>query len=105
MIIYNLESKNFNKMIQNNEFVLIGVYEKKCIISELFKGTLYKINNLIDKKIVVSMIEQEEFFKNNEKEEKQIFPTLIVFKNGSVIKKICGFSNYKQVLNELNCLN
>ena len=105
MIIYNLESKNFNKMIENNEIVLIGVYEKNCIISELFKGTLYKINNIIDKKIVVSMIEQEEFYKNNTNEEKQIFPTLIVYKNGYIVKKICGFSNYKKVFDELNCLN
>ena len=45
MILYNLENKNYKKMIENNKVIIVGVYEKNCVISELFSGVLAKIND------------------------------------------------------------
>lgn len=97
MYMYNLESNNFSKMIENNKFVIIGVYEKNSIISDLFKGLLNKINNTTDKKTIVSLIERNEYHKINRTDEKQIFPILLFFKNGIKIKEIYGFYNYSTV--------
>ena len=101
MYLYNLESNNFNKMIKNNKTVIVGIFETNCIISNLFKGTLNKINEITDKKIIVSLVEKEEYLKISAKNEKQIFPILLVYNNGVNVKKIYGFNNYFSIYSEL----
>lgn len=103
MYLYNLESKNYLKMVKNNNDVIIGIYEKNCIIGDLFRGILNKINELTGREIMVCLIEKSEYFKLNIKDDKLILPTILVYKNGENIKKIVGLMNYKMVLREVNC--
>ena len=102
MYLYNLESKNYLKMVKNNNDVIIGIYEKNCIIGDLFRGILNKINELTGREIMVCLIEKSEYFKLNIKDDKLILPTILVYKNGENIKKIVGLMNYKMVLREVN---
>ena len=103
MYLYNLESKNYLKMVKNNNDVIIGIYEKNCIIGDLFRGILNKINELTGREIMVCLIEKSEYFKLNIKDDNLILPTILVYKNGENIKKIVGLMNYKMVLREVNC--
>ena len=90
--------------IENNELVIVGVYEKECVVSNFFKGTLNKINEITCKKVIVSLIEKSEYEKIFDENKKRIFPMIIVYKNGLNLKKIYGFCNYLQVYNELKHL-
>ena len=103
MYLYNLESKNYFKMIKNNSDVVIGIYENNCIISDLFKGILNKINDLTGRDIIVCIIEKSEFFKLSIKEDNNILPLILVYKNGEIIKKILGLSNYNKIIDEICC--
>ena len=104
MYLYNLEGNNYKKMVENNKMIMIGIYQKNCVVSDLFIGCINKVNELTNKNVVVCLIEKEEYLKNNEKNEKQIFPTLLVFNNSKIIKKIYGFCCYSFILNELKKL-
>ncbi len=103
MYLYNLENKNYLKMINNNNDVIIGIYEKNCIIGDLFKGILNKINELTGRDIIVCIIEKNEFLTLNIEENKNVSPLILVYKNGINVKKIFGLMNYKKVLEEI-CL-
>ena len=101
MYLFNLDSNNFEKMIENNNIILIGVYEKDCIISDLFKGVIQKINNFVSKKIIVAIIEKDEFVKISPLNEKQIFPISLVYEKGQIVKKMYGFYNYFTLIKEI----
>lgn len=105
MYLFNLDSNNFEKMIENNKMILIGVYEKNCKISDLFKGVLQKLSNMLNNKNVIAIIESEEFNKKFPTNEKQIFPIILIYKNGINIKKMYGFYNYFTLEKEIKYIN
>ena len=105
MYLYNLACNNFYEMIKKNKILIIGVYEKNCIISDLFKGVMFKTNSLSNKKVTVALIEKEEYLKIIRDDEKQIFPIVLKFLNGINVMKIYGFNNYFTLIKKLKLVN
>lgn len=95
MYLHYVECNSFFKVIKNNKITIIGVYENKCLISELYKGVLNKINVKFNKKIRVFLIEKKEYLKIFDANENIVYPITLVYSEGVKIKKFYGLSNYK----------
>lgn len=100
MYLYYLDSKSFNKLINENETLILGIYSDNCVISTLFKGMMNQLRNKIDQDIIIGLMEKKEYEKLNLSYVK-VYPKVVMYKNAVECKSVDGFKNYQKTYKEL----
>ncbi len=92
------EKEKCLKQLNNGKKVILAIYEKNCIISDLFKKEIEKLNDF-DYEVVLMKKEKYEAIFNK---KTTILPLLEVYENAILIKNIFGFKHYKSILEEID---
>ncbi len=95
-MLKHLENENFNEIIKQDK-VLIDFYAEWCGPCKMLTPVLERLGN--DYEIV--KVDVDKHLEIAKEYGIMSVPTLIVFKNGKIVKKMIGFMGYDELKDEL----
>ncbi|WMY97671.1 MAG: thioredoxin [Arsenophonus sp.] len=98
-----LSDQNFKDQVVNNkEFVLVDFWADWCTPCINISKILEKIAQEYEKKLKIGKLEIDKNPKITMEYNIRSIPTLILFKNGQILKKEVGFLSKNYICNLLN---
>lgn len=97
MYVYYADSETIDKYLVENKNVIVGIFQERCEISNLFIGMLRQLRKVINRYDIIVMITKEEYQKRFEDLKYKVMPRIDVYQNQKIRLSLEGFKNYKQV--------
>ena len=91
-----LENESFNEII-NQDKVLVDFYAEWCGPCKMLTPVLERLGESFE----IVKVDVDKHFDLAKEYGIMSVPTLIIFKNGKVIKQMIGFNGYDELKNEL----
>lgn len=91
-----LENESFNEII-NQDKVLVDFYAEWCGPCKMLTPVLERLGDSFE----IVKVDVDKHFDLAKEYGIMSVPTLIIFKNGKVVKQMIGFNGYDELKNEL----
>lgn len=101
MAIIALNNENFEKVINENELVLVDFWAPWCMPCRMLGEVLNEVSRERDDLVIgkVNVDENEELAK---KFRVSSIPFVVLYKNGQMVKSFLGYRNKEALLEEIN---
>lgn len=103
MSVIKITSENFEEeVIASNKTVIIDFYADWCGPCKMMSPIIDKIAEELGENVKVGKINTDENMDLAEKYEIMSIPTIMIFKNGEVIKKFLGVTDKREIIEAIN---
>lgn len=96
-----LSNKNFKTVIRKNNLVLVDFWAPWCAPCKMIAPTLNDIAEAEDPKVTIGKVNVDQNQQLAQKYKIRNIPTLLIFKDGKVEKRITGVKPKKTLLKEI----
>ncbi len=102
MNIFELSSENFDEfLLTKNKTILIDFYANWCSPCKIFSKTIEQIASTSDNSLIIGKINVDDNQDLVQKYHISSIPTVLIFKNGSILKTLVGLKSKKEILSYL----
>ncbi|MCM1514509.1 MAG: hypothetical protein NC090_05925 [Anaeroplasma bactoclasticum] len=101
MYVYQLDWNHFDKCLEENAMVILGVYAEDTVIDGLFYGVLKQLQKKIGAQIVVGMMERA-MFEERYAHTNQVYPKTLIFQNKRLLDTFYGIKNSNRLMKEMH---
>ncbi len=99
-----INKENFeNEVLKNDKLTVVDFFATWCGPCQMLAPVLEKISNENDDLNIVK-VDIDESVELAIKYQVEVVPTLVIFKNGNLVKTLEGFRSEKELLEEINKL-
>ena len=103
MEVIKLNNENFNKEVkESNKVVLVDFYADWCGPCKMMSPVIDEIAKKVGENVKVCKLNVDEAQDIAIEYDVMSIPTLIIFKDGSVVNKLIGLQSKSEVMNALN---
>lgn len=103
MAVLKITEENFeNEVLKSNIPVIIDFYADWCGPCKMMSPIIEAIASDMENKIKVGKINTDENINLAQKYDIMSIPTILVIKDGNVIKSFIGVTDKETIINELN---
>ena len=103
MEVIKLNNENFNKEVKElNKVVLVDFYADWCGPCKMMSPVIDEIAKKVGENVKVCKLNVDEAQDIAIEYDVMSIPTLIIFKDGSVVNKLIGLQSKSEVMNALN---
>jgi thioredoxin 1 len=100
-----LSDSNFEtEVLKTKGLVMVDFFAPWCGPCRMMAPTIKKLSDEYEGKVKIGEINIDESGKTAEKYGIQSIPTVIFFKDGTVVEKLVGFQSEENLKNKLNTL-
>ncbi|MBL0387396.1 thioredoxin [Tumebacillus sp. ITR2] len=100
-LIQTVTDANFNEAIQGDKPVLVDFWAAWCGPCKMLAPVLDDLAGEVSDKLTIGKLNVDENPATSQKFGVMSIPTLLVFKNGEVVKTLVGYQNKAQLLDKL----
>lgn len=99
-----LNKENFaNEVLENDKLTIVDFFATWCGPCQMLAPVLEKISNE-NSDLNIVKVDIDESVELAIKYQVEVVPTLVIFKNGNLVKTLEGFRSEKELLEEINKL-
>lgn len=104
MSIEKVNSQNFEHILSENKFVVLEAFATWCGYCKMFAPTLESVASDFQDKVKFCKIDADENQDYIESLGVDLYPTLLYFKDGNLVKKVPNVATKDSLISELNAL-
>ena len=101
MAIIALNNENFEKVINENELVLVDFWAPWCMPCRMLGEVLNELSRERDD-LVIGKVNVDENEELAQKFRVSSIPIVVLYKNGQMVKSFLGYRNKEALLEEIN---
>ena len=99
---YKLDEKNFESEVLNSDKVcLVDFYADWCGPCKMMSPIIEEIADELGDKVKVGKVNSDENMELAEKYQIMSIPTIMIIKNGQVVKTFVGVTSKEEIINNL----
>lgn len=102
MSVLKLTDENFeNEVLNSDKVCLVDFYADWCGPCKMMSPIIEEIADELGDKVKVGKVNSDENMELTEKYQIMSIPTIMIIKNGQVVKTFVGVTNKEEIINNL----